>query len=130
MIVAPQLDQEQQSIWSYAGNECKDEQEDGIVDVAVLQVLVVPRRQPLRPKARPLERVLNEEEQLPTPQTPERSTSSASTFSSPHSSVFSPHHLSRPYAQVPPTTPVSPTSMLLLNACNLEALETALLHAV
>lgn len=36
-----------------------------------------------------------------TPTTPNRSNSSAtSTFSSPHSSIYSPHHLSRPYAQV------------------------------
>jgi hypothetical protein len=73
------------------------------MNLLLWQVLVVPRRQPARGKVRPREREreVSDEEILVAPQTPDRSTHSASTFSSPHSSVFSPHHLSRPYAQVP-----------------------------
>ena len=69
------------------------------------QVLVVPRkltakaRQPVRTREW---EVSDEDKEVPVgPATPDRANSStASTFSSPHSSIYSPHHLSRPYAQV------------------------------
>ncbi len=69
------------------------------------QVLVVPRKLTgkVKPPVRTKEREASDEEKEPSvaPMTPDRSNSSAaSTFSSPHSSIYSPHHLSRPYAQV------------------------------